>query len=702
MTGLRPDGVLAFVLLDVLIILVAARAVGALARRVGQPAVVGEIVAGVLLGPTLLGPTLFAWDQPWSWLQCEQALTVLPAEMQQPSITACLFPPQARSVLGILGQLALVLFMFLVGLELDFSLLKGKVKGILTVALGVVALPIALAFLIAPALYDSRFVAMFGTPAQPSQASFTLMVGAMLSVTAFPVMARILQEKKLTQSPMGSIGVAAAAVVTVLMFLAVAVASGVASNQGPSSLAVKFLLTGVYLAVVFLLVRPALAPLGRAYEARGGLTPGMFAGIMALVLASAYVAHRLGINVIVGGFVAGAVLPARAGLFRDMAARLSDVTAIVLLPIFLAFSGLATDFTRLGLSFMGGIALFLVAGIVGKWAGGAIFARLGGLSWAEGNVIGVLMNCRGLLVLVVGLIAFQQGVISAPLQVGGVLMALITTAMTGPLFDAFIKRVPQAAPAVPGEAVPAAGPAGAYRVLAVLTDLDRAPSVAHTAFAAATGLRGDPDRPAEVVFCRLFPLPPYGELLSGINDELVQVDRSMRAVRMLGSFRPEGVAVTPIAAGSDDVAGDVLRIARDRACDVVVVEWQPASADLAQRLVAEAPCAVVVHSAPAGDGATHDGPVTVVGPPAADAGTLRMAEALAAGLGQPVERVAVAAPAVTPEDVQAAAVRSGAVVVVLPGGSVTGALGPEAAPSPVYVYVPQPAPAAAVPAGTGR
>ncbi len=694
MTGLRPDGVLAFVLLDVLIILVAARAVGALARKVGQPAVVGEILAGVLLGPTLLGPTLFAWDQPWNWLQCEQALTSLPAEMRQPSITACLFPPQARSVLGILGQIALVLFMFLVGLELDFSLLKGKVKGILTVAVGVVALPIALAFLIAPALYNSKFVAMFGTPAQPSRASFTLMVGAMLSVTAFPVMARILQEKKLTQSPMGSIGVAAAAVVTVLMFLAVAVASGVATNQGPSSLGVKFLLTGVYLAVLFLLVRPALAPLGRAYEAKG-LTPGMFAGIIALVLASAYVAHRLGINVIVGGFVAGAVLPARSGLFRDMASRLSDLTAIVLLPIFLAFSGLATDFTRLGLSFLGGIALFLVAGVVGKWAGGALFARLGGLSWAEGNVIGVLMNCRGLLVLVVGLIAFQQGVISAPLQVGGVLMALITTAMTGPLFDTFVKRVPRAEPAVPGEAIPAAVPAGACRVLAVLTDLDRAPSVAHAAFAVAAGLRDDPGRPAEVVFCRLFPLPPYGELLSGINDELIQVDRSIRALRMLGSFRPEGVAVTPIAAGSDDVPGDVLRIVRDRACDAVVVEWRPSSAVLARRLAEESPCDVVVHGSPEGDVLTPDGPVTLFGAGDAGDGAARLAEALAAGLGRPVDRVA--APPGSAGDLEAAARRSSALVVALGRGGMAGAPAPLGA-CPVYLYL-APRVAAAVPTG---
>ena len=631
--GLKPDGVLAFVLLDITIILIAARLVGALARKVGQPTVVGEIVAGVLLGPTLLGRTVFAWDHPWSFLQCEQALTTLPEAMREPSITACLFPPQARSVLGILGQIALVLFMFLVGLELDFSLLKGKGKSILTVALGVVALPIALAFVIAPALYNSKFVAMFGTPAQPSRSSFTLMVGAMLSVTAFPVMARILQEKKLTQTPMGSIGVAAAAVVTVLMFLTVAVASGVASDQGPSSLAVKFLLAGLYIAVLFLVVRPALAPLGRIYEAKGSVTPGIFAAIIILLFASAYVAHKLGINVIVGGFLAGAVLPARQQLFRDMAARLSDFTAIILLPIFLAFSGLATDFTRLGLAFLGGIAIFLVAGIVGKWAGGALFARLGGLSWAEGNVIGILMNCRGLLVLVVALIAFNQNVISAPLQVGGVLMALVTTAMTGPLFDAFIRKVPGAEPELPGEAVPAARPPGAYRLLAVLTDLDRAPAVAHAAFSLA-GNR----RPAEVVFCRLFSLPAYDEVLSGINDELLEIDRSSRALRTLGTFRPEGVSVTPIAAASNDIGGDIVRIATDRACDVVVVERQ-APADVVRRVLEDAPGAVVVFSAWEDGGELRDGPVVLSVQGDDDGRGVELAAQLGQALDRPLLRL---------------------------------------------------------------
>lgn len=434
---LKPDLVLAFVLLDVAIILVAARAVGALARVVGQPAVVGEIAAGVLLGPTLFGRTVFAWDSPWGFLHCDDALA---ASGALPSVSACFFPPQARSVLGILGQLALVLFMFLVGLELDWDLLKGKGRGIASVSVGAVAVPIALGLLVGPLLYNATFAAGFGSPAQPSKASFTIMVAAMLSVTAFPVMARILQEKGLTQSTMGSVGVAAAAVVTVLMFLTVAVASSVATRQGAGKLVLKFGGAAIFIAVLFVVVRPALETFLRSYEEKG-LSANLFAAILILLFGAAYAADRIGINVIVGSFLFGSILPARDDLFRDMSARLADLTAIVLLPIFLAFSGLNTDFTKFGSKAVAGTLLFLAAGIVGKWAGAALFARGAGLSWAEGNVLGVLMNCRGLLVLVVALIGLSSGVISPQMQVGGVLMALVTTMMTGPLFDAFLPRV---------------------------------------------------------------------------------------------------------------------------------------------------------------------------------------------------------------------------------------------------------------------
>ncbi|MEX2621938.1 MAG: cation:proton antiporter [Egibacteraceae bacterium] len=224
--NLTSQQVVAFVLFNIAVILIMARLCGAVAKRLGQPAVVGEIIAGVLLGPTLLGPAIFSWDVPWAFLDCEAAL----GAGGEPSLTSCLFPPQSRAVLGLLGQLALLLFMFLVGLEFDFDLLKGKMTSILLVGVGVVAVPVALGFALNPVLYNETFVANFGGADEPSRLAFALLVGAMLSVTAFPVMARILQEKGLTLSPMGAVGVAAAAVVTILMFVLVSVAGDVAAG----------------------------------------------------------------------------------------------------------------------------------------------------------------------------------------------------------------------------------------------------------------------------------------------------------------------------------------------------------------------------------------------------------------------------------------------------------------------------------------
>lgn len=620
---LAPDQVLGFVLLDIVIILVVARAMGALFKRLGQPTVVGEIVGGILLGPTLLGPTIFAWDAPWSFLNCDKALAVSGAE---PSITSCFFPPQSRSMLSVLGQIALVLFMFLVGLELDWDLLKGKGKKIAIVAFGAVAVPIGLAFAIGSPLYTSDFVAGFGTAAEPSQLTFTLFLAAMLTVTAFPVMARILQEKGMTASAMGSVGVAAAAIVTVAMFLTVAVAAGVATEQGPSSMAVKFAAAGIYIAVLFLGVRPLLAPLGRAYEREGKLSPGLFAVILIILFTSAYAAHQIGINVIVGGFLAGAVLPARKGLYREMAGRLTDFTAVILLPIFLAFSGLNTDFTKLRLSHLTGILLFVAAGVIGKWLGSAIFARAAGMTWSEGNILGILMNCRGLLVLVVALIGFNQGVLSAPMQVGGVVMALVTTMMTGPLFDAFASRVPTPAAETSAPTAP-----GSVRVLAGLGHIDDAPAIASLAFD-LTGER----RPSEVVLARLLELSPYDEIGSGIGDDLLEIEQALRAMKVLGGYAPQGVDVVALAHSAVDVRSELARLAIDRSADVVLV-GEDEAAEVAERIRADgAPPTTVVGVRAVGFETHEGGAVVAIGTSPAVA---EVAANLARGRGSEVQQV---------------------------------------------------------------
>jgi Kef-type K+ transport system membrane component KefB len=436
MTPLTAGQVVAFLLLDLTLIVIVARLVGSFFVRIGQPRVVGEIVAGVLLGPTLLGATLWGgWSAP-EWMHCAQSLVAAP-EGTVESPTWCVFPAQSRAIIGGIGQFGLLVFMMLTGLEVDAEVLKGKLKSIGLVGVGVVAIPLGLGLIVGPVMATEIF-----KPADASDLGFALFIGAMLAVTAFPVMVRILQEKRLTLSPMGATGIASAAVCTVVMFLAAASASSIAKGEATSGLLLKLGLSLVYLGFMVVVVRPALARLARPYADSGRLDSTMFAILFIVTLASGYVAHLLGLTVIVGGFMAGLVMPVRKPLFADMSNRLAELTATILLPIFLAFSGLVTDFTKLSAAALGGIVLFLVAGIAGKWVGGTVLARAGGLSWAEGNVLGVLMNCRGLLVLVVALEGFQAGVITGVAQVAAVLMALITTAMTGPLFDRFIKAVP--------------------------------------------------------------------------------------------------------------------------------------------------------------------------------------------------------------------------------------------------------------------
>jgi Kef-type K+ transport system membrane component KefB len=299
----------------------------------------------------------------------------------------------------------------------------------------VVAVPVVVGYLISPALANDTFQVP-GT----SAAGFALFVGAMLSITALPVMARIFQEKQLTTSRIGAISIAAAAVCTVVMFVVTSVASSVSAGEGAIRILGEVALVAAYLVVMFVVVKPAVSWLLRGHVDE--LSSGDYVTVLVVAIGSAYVSHRLGLTVIVGGFVAGLVLPRREVLFPLLDGRLGDLTTAILLPIFLAVSGLATDFRLLSGSAVGGLVVLLVAAVASKWIGGAVFARFGGIGWAEGNVVGVLMNCRGLLVLVVALVGLQNGVITPVLQLGAVLIALITTGMTGPLFDRYMQKMP--------------------------------------------------------------------------------------------------------------------------------------------------------------------------------------------------------------------------------------------------------------------
>jgi Kef-type K+ transport system membrane component KefB len=419
--------VLAFVLLDLGIILVAARLVGSAFIRFGQPRVVGEIIAGILIGPTVLG----------GHLAKAAGAGGDPAAEAGSGLVDLLYPLQAFSFLNIVGQIGLVFFMFLVGLELDQRLLKGRGRQIAVLAVSVVIAPVILGFLVAAVLSAGTW-----KPEGAASTAYALLLGAALSVTAFPVMARILQEKGLMSTPMGAVGVGAAAVVTVLMFFAIAAASATAKGTGPvTDVGLRMLLTVALVAVLLLVVRPLM---GRVIA---GWQPGQpisnrLAVMLILALLGGLAADRIGINALVGGFLAGLAVPVKPGLAETVAEHMEDMVVLFFLPVFLAVSGLRTDLKLLTLDLIPGLLLFLATMIVGKWVVGYASGRFVGLRSHQANTLGVLLNCRGLLILVVGLIGLQLGLITGAMQAVFVVGAIVTTLMTGPLVDVFVKNEP--------------------------------------------------------------------------------------------------------------------------------------------------------------------------------------------------------------------------------------------------------------------
>ena len=430
--SLPSSEVIAYVLADLAIILLAARIVGGIFVKLKQPRIVGEIIAGVLIGPTLLGGQL-----------AHGAITSLnkPAEDGTGLVNA-LYPLQAFAFLNLIGLLTLVLFMFLIGLEVEQRFLKGREKQILLVALAVIVAPVALGFLVGAILDDPGKWKGVVTPEGKSVSSTThaLFLGAALAVTAFPVMARILQEKRMLDTDMGGIGVGAAAVVTPLMFLVVAGATASAKGQGvPNTIGVKLLLALGLVAVLFLVVRPLLGiVLRRRFDPDQPLDGDLFALLLFGALLTGLAADRIGIHSLNGGFLFGACVPQIPGLARAVLDRMLQFVVVFMIPVFLAVSGLQTDLGVLDTDLIAGTVIFLTAMILSKWVVGALAARAVGLNWREANTIGVLMNCRGLMILVVALIGKQAGVITDPMQAVFVIGAIVTTLMTGPLVDVFV------------------------------------------------------------------------------------------------------------------------------------------------------------------------------------------------------------------------------------------------------------------------
>jgi Kef-type K+ transport system membrane component KefB len=391
-------------LIQIIVILLSARLAGWLFRKFEQPEVMGEMVAGVLLGPSLLG-----------WVA--------------PGISVALFPPASLGFLNSLSQIGLLLFMFLVGVELNPQILRGRRHAAVVTSHVSIIVPFFLGTLLALYLYPRL------SDDSVAFTHFALFVGTAMSITAFPVLARILRERNLIHSEVGAVAIACAAVDDVTAWCILAgVVLLVRASSVLFSLWLTLIGTVAYVGLTLLVTRRALSRLLTMYQARGALTQNLMAVIVLVVLASAWITERLGIHALFGAFLIGVIMPKDQKFVGAIRERLEGLTVILLLPLYFAFTGL-----RMSVGFLSGADMWFFCGIIivvavaGKFGGASLGARLSGMPWREASAIGLLMNTRGLMELVVLNIGLDIGVISPALFTMMVLMALVTTFMTTPL-----------------------------------------------------------------------------------------------------------------------------------------------------------------------------------------------------------------------------------------------------------------------------
>ncbi|WP_031176409.1 MULTISPECIES: cation:proton antiporter [Streptomyces] len=391
-------------------ILALSRLLGAAARRLGQPPVVGELLAGLLVGPTLFGGAL----------------------------ADHLFPTDVRPMLTALANLGLVLFMFVIGYELDLSRLRGQGRVAASVSLCSVLLPLLLGGLLALHLADRH--------ATGSRAAFVLFLGAAMAVTAFPVLARILADTGLGRTRVGGIALAGAALDDILAWSLLAVVVTVAGGGGQW----RMLLAPVYLALMLLVVRPLLRRLfdgrrdatGWQGWAREHVTADQLIVVIGGLLLSSLATEWMGAHFVFGAFLFGAVMPRDTfrGLRPQITDRLEYVTRLLLLPAFFVVAGLQVDLSRLGSRGLGELGLILLTAVTGKFAGAYVAARVNRVPPAQSGVLATLMNTRGLTEIVILTVGLQLHVIGGELYGLMVVMALVTTAMAGPLLHLLGRR----------------------------------------------------------------------------------------------------------------------------------------------------------------------------------------------------------------------------------------------------------------------
>jgi Kef-type K+ transport system membrane component KefB len=410
------EGDLLHVLLALVVVIATARTMGWVFRSAKQPPVVGEILAGIVLGPSLLGRLA-------------------------PGAEGYLFPSTVGPFLNIIAHVGVILYMFLVGLELDPSLLRKR--GHTTVA-------ISHASIIAPFLLGAT-IALYLYPKLSTHdvpfTCFSLFLGVSMSVTAFPVLARILTDRGIHKTRMGAIALTCAAVDDVTAWCMLAFVVSVARAEASGALVTIAMALG-FIVLMIAVVRPTMVRLSLLYGNRGRLTQGVMAAIFIALLISASATELIGIHAVFGAFALGAVIPHDTGMARELTDRLEDIVVVLLLPAFFAYTGLRTQIGLVnGPEQWMMCAMIVAVASIGKFGGTVVAARITGLDWRDSSALGVLMNTRGLMELIVLNIGLEMNVISPTLFAMLVIMALVTTFATTPILHLITRnQVPEIEP----------------------------------------------------------------------------------------------------------------------------------------------------------------------------------------------------------------------------------------------------------------
>lgn len=399
------------VLLALTVVIVTARVVGALFTLVNQPSVIGEVVGGILLGPSFLG-------------------YVAPAAYR------ILLPPEASPFLGVISQLGVILYMFLVGLHLDLRVLR--TSGSVTLAISHVSIivPFLLGSLLALGLYSSF------APSGIGFTTFALFIGVSLSITAFPVLARILSDRGLQKTEMGTIALTCAAIDDATAWCLLAFVVSV-SQGTPTAAFGTLALTLIYIALMLTVGRAVVVRVTAALDRSALIGEGSLAVILVALLLSALSTEFIGIHAIFGAFLLGAVVPSTSRTSQHVTNRLEDLVRVMFLPAFFAFTGTRTEIGLLqGANDWLICAAIVVVATAGKFGGTTLASRVMGLGWRDSAALGILMNTRGLVELIVLNIGLDLGVISQRLFTMLVIMALATTMMTSPVLTKLLQKDP--------------------------------------------------------------------------------------------------------------------------------------------------------------------------------------------------------------------------------------------------------------------